>query len=99
MRRFPPPPAPHWAASAWIGEWLNAPHRAPAGRIKPQDRDEVRQAALCTWRFFREFSNAAENWLIPDIVQNDPPLAAHRVSPTNLGLLLNAILPIHLQWV
>jgi len=84
-----------WAASAWIGDWLNQPQRVPGSRIKPQDRDEVRHAALCTWRFFREFSNAAENWLIPDIVQADPPLVAHRVSPTNLGLLLNARLAAH----
>lgn len=84
-----------WAASAWIGEWLNEPHRGQASRIKPQDRAEVRDAALCTWRFFREFSNASENWLIPDIVQTDPPLVAHRVSPTNLGLLLDARLAAH----
>jgi len=79
-----------WAASAWLGDWLNQPHLPRAARIKPSDCAIVRNAALRTWRFFREFSNPSENWLIPDIVQKAPPLVAHRISPTNLGLLLNA---------
>lgn len=84
-----------WAASAWIVEWLNQPQRPPVNRIKAKDRDAIRKAALLTWRFFREFSNSAENWLIPDIVQDGPPLVAHRISPTNLGLLLNSRLAAH----
>jgi cyclic beta-1,2-glucan synthetase len=84
-----------WASSAWIGEWLNQPQRPFAKRIKAKDRDTIRDAALRTWRFFREFSNPAENWLIPDFVQDAPPLVAHRISPTNLGLLLNSRLAAH----
>ncbi len=84
-----------WAASAWIAEWLNRPQRPLASRIKAKDRAVVRNAALRTWRFFHEFSNREENWLIPDIVQEAPPLVAHRVSPTNLGLLLNSRLAAH----
>ena len=77
-----------WGAAPWIAKWLN---RAPRRReLKAKDRQMLRQATLRIWRFFREFSNAQENWLIPDIVQEEPPLVAHRVSPTNLGLLLNA---------
>jgi hypothetical protein len=84
-----------WAASAWIGEWLNRPQRSLASRIKTKDRGTIRNAALRTWRFFHEFSNRGENWLIPDIVQQAPPLIAHRISPTNLGLLLNSRLAAH----
>ena len=79
-----------WAGSAWIGEWLNQPQQAPAIRLKAEDRDMVRNAALRTWRFFREFSNPAENWLVPDFVEEEPWRLARRISPTNLGLLLNA---------
>lgn len=82
-----------WAASAWIGEWLNRPQ--PVQRIRAKDRKAISYGALRTWRFFREFSSPAENWLIPDIVQKAPPLTAHRVSPTNLGVLLNARLAAH----
>ena len=84
-----------WAASAWIGEWLTRPQRPLASRIKSKDRETIRNVALRTWRFFREFSNPGENWLIPDIVQEAPPLIAHRISPTNLGLLLNSRLAAH----
>lgn len=84
-----------WAASAWIGEWLNRPQRPLASRIKAKDRGAIRNAALRTWRFFQEFSTLEENWLIPDIVQETPPLIAHRISPTNLGLLLNSRLAAH----
>ncbi len=84
-----------WCASAWIGDWLNRPQRPLASRIKARDRGEVRNASLRTWRFFHEFSNREENWLIPDIVQEAPPLIAHRISPTNLGLLLNSRLAAH----
>ena len=85
-----------WAASAWIGEWLNRSQRPLASRIKMKDRRAIRvNAALRTWRFFHEFSNRQENWLIPDIVQEAPPIIAHRISPTNLGLLLNSRLAAH----
>lgn len=84
-----------WGSALWIGDWLN---HAPSPRereLRASERQMVRNAALRTWRFFREFSNAEENWLIPDIVQEQPPLIAHRVSPTNLGLLLNSRLAAH----
>jgi cyclic beta-1,2-glucan synthetase len=84
-----------WAASAWIGEWLNRPQRPLASRINIKDRSAIRNVSLLTWRFFHEFSNRDENWLIPDIVQEAPPLIAHRISPTNLGLLLNSRLAAH----
>jgi cyclic beta-1,2-glucan synthetase len=85
-----------WGTALWTGEWLNRAPRRRNGEIKDaEDRKMVRNATLRTWRFFREFSNAQENWLIPDIVQQEPPLVAHRVSPTNLGLLLNSRLAAH----
>ncbi|MCC6861507.1 MAG: hypothetical protein IT158_23260 [Bryobacterales bacterium] len=79
---------------AWIGSpllvaWLNAAPRAARGL----ERSEVaflRDVALRTWRFFSERCGPEDNWLVPDNVQEDPPATAHRVSPTNLGLLLAA---------
>ena len=38
----------------------------------------------------RNSSTAEHNWLIPDNVQQQPPAIAARISPTNIGLLLNA---------
>jgi cyclic beta-1,2-glucan synthetase len=50
----------------------------------------LRVAALRTWRYFAEFSTEEHHWLIPDNVQEEQTKIAPRISPTNLGLLLNA---------
>ncbi|MGB6844043.1 MAG: glucoamylase family protein [Candidatus Acidiferrales bacterium] len=79
-----------WASSKLLCRWLNLPRPTGDSGLAETDAEVLRDAALRTWRFFREFSTAEENWLIPDIVQQSPPLVAHRVSTTNLGLLLDA---------
>ncbi|HXT27519.1 MAG TPA: glucoamylase family protein [Candidatus Eisenbacteria bacterium] len=79
-----------WGASREFCNWLDQP--LPEDGLKISDRDEalLRNSALRTWRFFREMSNEQENYLIPDIFKEEGKLTAHRVSTTNLGLLLNA---------
>jgi len=79
-----------WASSNGICKWLNQPQGTNGSRIHPNDRAFLRSVALRTWRFFREYSTQEENWLVPDIVQQTPPLVAHRISTTNLGLLLTS---------
>jgi hypothetical protein len=79
-----------WGGSREFSNWLDQP--LPEDGLQISDRDEalLRNSALRTWRFFREFSNERENYLIPDIHKEEGKLTAHRVSTTNLGLLLNA---------
>ena len=55
-----------------------------------QDEALLRQSALRTWRVFREFSTAEENWLVPDLIQEPASLMIHNISTTNLGLLMNS---------
>jgi cyclic beta-1,2-glucan synthetase len=79
-----------WACSRPVSSWLNG---APATARNQTSRKDVlflRRAALYTWRFFAEFSTEEHHWLIPDNVQEQPQALAARVSPTNIGLLLNA---------
>jgi cyclic beta-1,2-glucan synthetase len=78
-----------WALSKPIGQWLNLPARTGETMEAP-DSLLLRQSALRTWRLFREYSTAEENWLVPDTVQDPASLIVHRISTTNLGLLLNA---------
>ena len=61
-------------------------------RSETSDKDELflSRTALYTWRYFAEFSTEEHNWLIPDNVQEEPAAIAARMSPTNLGFLLNA---------
>ncbi len=79
-----------WFLSRFISEWLSE-RRVTVARIgSPSDRTLLRQVALRTWQFFQKFSTAEENELIPDRFQQSPPLVVSKISPTNLGLLLNS---------
>jgi len=79
-----------WFCSKPVASWLNQPSVAPRAEASQKDVRFLRSAALRTWRYFAEFSSEEHHWLLPDNVQEEPPAVAARVSPTNLGLLLNA---------
>ncbi|HLW89452.1 MAG TPA: glucoamylase family protein [Terriglobales bacterium] len=79
-----------WACSKLVSSWLNRPPAAARNRTSPKDVAFLRRTALKTWRYFAEYSTAEHNWLIPDNVQEQPAAVAARVSPTNIGFLLNA---------
>ncbi|HMD49662.1 MAG TPA: glycosyltransferase family 2 protein, partial [Bryobacteraceae bacterium] len=83
-----------WIAAPLIAHWLNmAPPRPMA--LSETSRGFLRETALRTWRYFADHQDAGHHWLIPDNVQQDPPMTAHRISPTNLGLQLTAQLAAH----
>jgi cyclic beta-1,2-glucan synthetase len=79
-----------WASSKLVSGWLNRSPQPAKGQLAAKDLRFLRRSALHTWRYFAEFCTEEHNWLIPDNVQETPPAIAARVSPTNLGLLLNA---------
>ena len=79
-----------WASSRLVSDWLNLPPRPVRTQTSDKDDHFLRRAALHTWRYFAEFSTAEHHWLIPDNVQAQPLVVAARVSPTNIGCLLNA---------
>jgi hypothetical protein len=78
-----------WMSAGAIARRLNEP---PGGQVGDLDADDVRflrEHAARTWRFFRTYSSRRNHWLIPDSVRADG-LVADRISPTNVGMLLNA---------
>jgi hypothetical protein len=79
-----------WLFSKPIARWLDRPMVSGRSEITADDEDFLRRVALKTWRFFRSFTTEEDQWLIPDNVQGTPLDVAHRISPTNLGLLLNS---------
>ena len=79
-----------WALSKLVSAWLNRPAEVPRKELPRKDVLFVRRSALYTWRYFAEFCTEEHHWLIPDNVQEEPAAIAARVSPTNLGLLLNS---------
>lgn len=79
-----------WASSKMVASWLNQPPVAARNRAPARDVKFLRRTALLTWRYFGELSSAEHHWLVPDNIQAQPPSVAARISPTNLGMLLNA---------
>ena len=84
-----------WASSSALSAWLNQPPRTSHCTLKREDIQWLRTNGEKMWRFFRHWSSPSTNWLIPDNVREDGTTVM-TLSPTNLGLLLNArIAAIH----
>lgn len=81
-----------WVFSPAIALWLSAALRAPRGLTRLSEVEYLEKIADRTWTFFHKFSSAEDNYLIPDNYQRTLDAVAHRISPTNLGLQLNASL-------
>jgi cyclic beta-1,2-glucan glucanotransferase len=79
-----------WLFSKPIARWLDRPLVSGRSELTVDDERFLRKVALKTWRYFRTFCSAEDQWLIPDNVQGHNYDVAHRISPTNLGLLFNS---------
>ncbi|HET7233062.1 MAG TPA: glucoamylase family protein [Longimicrobium sp.] len=77
-----------WLASPALAHRLGRttePRREP---LPAGDERLLRMVARRTWAFFDRFVGPEDHWLPPDHFQEDPPNgAAHRTSPTNIGLM------------
>jgi cyclic beta-1,2-glucan synthetase len=79
-----------WALSYAVTMWLDRPPREQPQRMGRAEEVFLLAHALRTWRYFHQFGGERHNYLIPDNVEEEGLYEAARVSPTNLGLLLNA---------
>ena len=79
-----------WAIAPVVAAWLNAPLSEQNKRLDSGDQAFLIANALRIWRYFSQFGAERHNYLIPDNVEEEGLFEAARVSPTNLGLLLNA---------
>ena len=79
-----------WALTNPFVVWLNAKPVRTDHQPEPDQVVFLHNIALRTWRYFAEFSTPENHWLIPDNVQESDMRQAKRISPTNVGLLLNA---------
>jgi hypothetical protein len=79
-----------WALAHTVTVWLNRPPREQPQRMGRTEEVFLVSHALRAWRYFHQFGGESHNHLIPDNVEEDGLSEASRVSPTNLGLLLNA---------
>jgi cyclic beta-1,2-glucan synthetase len=85
-----------WFCSRGLSAWLNRRPRRTNRVVSASDTEWLRDLGEKMCRFYREWSSPATNWLIPDSVREDGAVEM-RLSPTNLGMLLNArIAAVHL---
>ena len=79
-----------WGMAPLVVIWLNSPPRREEGPLSVEDTTFLRQQALRVWRYFLEFGDEPNHWLIPDNVEEKGTLQVLKLSPTNLGMLFNA---------
>ena len=79
-----------WACAGSVTSWLDAPPQEEQRRLSRGEEAFLRGHALRIWRYFSQFGGENHNYLIPDNVEEQGLKEAPRVSPTNIGLLLNA---------
>jgi cyclic beta-1,2-glucan synthetase len=79
-----------WLVSPLVALWLNAKLASPGKKVRPYDIRFLEEVARRTWSYFSTYATEQENWLIPDNVEVHGERIAHRTSPTNIGMLLNA---------
>jgi cyclic beta-1,2-glucan synthetase len=88
-----------WMCARPLAAWLSRAPRPSVAAVSVEDEGWLRTQACRMWRYFREHSTASRHWLIPDHVREDG-VAAERLSPTNLGFLLNArVAAVHLGYL
>lgn len=94
--RYALPVTALWALSRPFSSFLNRRPHEGSSRLGKGDMQLMRESADRIWRFFHDWSTASTNWLIPDSVREDGSVEL-RLSPTNLGMLLNArVAAVHL---
>lgn len=79
-----------WALAPVATFWLDSPPRKVEGPLSAADTSFLQRQALLIWRYFSEFGGEQNHWLIPDNVEEENKVQVRTLSPTNLGMLLNA---------
>ncbi len=84
-----------WVLSPALTKALARQNR-PRPALSNGDREYLKRAAEEIWGYFETFCTEEDNALPPDNWQEQPPVgAAHRTSPTNIGLALVSALCAH----
>ncbi len=79
-----------WVIAPVVALWLNSPPTRDEGPLSTGDTLFLQQQALYIWRYFSEFGDQKNHWLIPDNVEENGSHQVRKLSPTNLGMLFNA---------
>ena len=82
-----------WSVSPCIAYHISKDYEKVGRQASEEEMRELRRTARYTWRYFEEFADIKNNYLVPDNFQQEPYRGiAARTSPTNIGLGLLSIL-------
>ncbi|MDZ4771908.1 MAG: glucoamylase family protein [Planctomycetota bacterium] len=84
-----------WAAAPCFAFVLSRPVAERRRQMSESERAGFLDVARKTWNYFETHMGTEDSGLPPDNFQEDPPLVAHRTSPTNIGMGLVATLAAH----
>jgi cyclic beta-1,2-glucan synthetase len=79
-----------WLIAPQAATWLNSPPQSTEGALSDSDNRFLRDQALRIWRFYADFAGPENHWLVPDHVEEKDFHPVHLLTPTNIGMLLNA---------
>ncbi|MCM3746847.1 glycosyl transferase family 36 [Paenibacillus pasadenensis] len=78
-----------WLAAPVLAAYLNGKPAVKDAVPTAEQAEELRALAGSIWAYYADYAGEQDNWLPPDNVQLEPDRgAAHRTSPTNIGLML-----------
>jgi cyclic beta-1,2-glucan synthetase len=85
-----------WIVSPLIAFFISKPVIKKKPKLSDTEISQLNRLARRTWLFFEQFVGPEDHWLPPDHFQETPRgEAAHRTSPTNIGLMLTSTLSAH----
>lgn len=92
-----PGPAGKSTGVVWLAAplfaWLSGQEVRAKNELTDKDRAFLLKSAQAIWGYFAALCTRTDHWLPPDNFQVQPPKgAAHRTSPTNIGLALTSAL-------
>jgi len=79
-----------WSVAPLVVIWLDSSPRPDVGPLTESDRLFLQDQAMHVWRYFQEFGDEKNHFLIPDNVEEKNTHQVLKLSPTNLGMLFNA---------
>ncbi|MBL4936179.1 cyclic beta 1-2 glucan synthetase [Clostridium sp. YIM B02515] len=82
-----------WGVSPILAYYISKDIKHRASELNSEQQNILRRLSRKTWAYFDDFVNEENNYLAPDNYQEDPPNgAAHRTSPTNMGMSFTSAL-------
>ena len=79
-----------WAIAPFAATWLNSPPRSDEGPLGKSDAVFLSEQAQRIWRFYADYAGEENHWLVPDHVEEKNFHQVRLLTPTNIGMLLNA---------